>query len=77
MKIEDLEKKILENFVRKYKRDEIKGSKDLFVLQLRGVYKKKELRYSDLVDSGSPVVVITAENYEECFTTLLKKLEDA
>ena len=74
MTIEKLEEDLRTHFIKKYSDEELKDHNDFFVLQLRGTYKDKSVRFSDLVGNEIPLLEIRAETYQDCFKSLLKSI---
>ena len=75
MTLEDLEYELRVKIIEKHWEADgvVDDMDDYFLIQLRGNYKNKELRYTDLLDVGSEVIIITATTYQECYNKLLKE----
>ena len=74
MTIEKLEEEIRNKFIEKYSNEDLEKHSDFFILQVRGSYKNKSIKFSDLVGNEVPVLEIIAVTYKECFESLLKSI---
>ena len=75
MTLEDLEHELRGRIIEKnWEVDDVFPADDFFLLQLRGFYKRKELKYTDLLDVGSKVRIVNGETWQECYEKLLKEI---
>ena len=76
MTLEILEKDLREIFIKKYEIKELIDKNNFFIIRTKGLYKQKEISFKDLISKDRPEIVIKAETYTECFTSLLKTFRE-
>ena len=72
--LEDFEEELRHKMIMKYNDETRLQADKWFLIQLRGNYKNKELKFTDLLDVGSAVVIATGTNWQDCYDKILKEL---
>jgi len=75
MTLEDLEYELKARIIQKHDEADMRHAEDFFLIQMRGFYRRKELKYTDLLDVGSKVIIVNGESWQECYETLLRNLK--
>lgn len=74
MTLETLEVKIRDRFLENFSEKELARKREYFLIQLRGAYHQKEIKFTDFITNERPVLIVKAETWEECYEELLASI---